>query len=320
MSILITGGTGFIGAEVARQLLAQGETEISILHRSGNFQRLHDVAGRLDCIQADLGDHDRIMDVVQTTRPQVIYHLGAMLTGQAEQEPQAAVQANGMGSYCILEAARLFDVPQVLFASSIGSYGADIREKVISDYSLQRPFTMYGITKLFTEHLGRFYKRKYQLDFRGLRSPSIIGPGVKTPSAVQFTSWVIEECSRGNPFTIRATPETAVPVMYYKDAARAIIQLGQAPLESIKMVNYLVNGMKPTPTARQLAGIVRQKFPGAQIDFQPDPAMQPLLDAILRPLDDGLARAEWGWQPQYDQAAIVDDFLQELKEHPERYQ
>jgi threonine 3-dehydrogenase len=257
--------------------------------------------------------------VVQQVRPEVIYHLGAVLTGPGEANPQAAIQTNGYGMVALLEAARLYDVRQLLFASSIGAYGADIQEKMLTDVTLQRPFTIYGITKLFGEQLGAYYKRKYGLDFRGLRYPSIVGPGVKTPSVVQFTSWVIEECARGHAFTIPVRPETAVPLMYYKDAAQAMIQLGQAPLEHIKTVNYLVDGLKPTPTAAQLADTVRRVIPGAAIDFAPNEELQLLLDQLLRPIDDSRARAEWGWQPAYDQAAIVTDFLTELRKYPERY-
>ena len=319
MTVLITGGTGFIGAEIARQLVVQGAQNIFILHRRSNFQRLQDIAGQLHFVQADLGDVARITEVVQQIQPEVIYHLGAVLTGPGEANPQAAIQTNVQGMVALLEAARLNEVRQLLFASSIGAYGADIQEKMLTDVTLQRPFTIYGITKVFGEQLGAYYKRKYGLDFRGLRYPSIVGPGVKTPSVVQFTSWVIEECARGNPFTMTVTPETAVPLMYYKDAARAMIQLGQVPLENIQTVNYLVDGLKPAPTASQLADTVRHTIPGAKIDFAPDWELQLILDQLLRPLDDSRARTEWGWLPAYDQAAIVADFLLELQQHPERY-
>jgi nucleoside-diphosphate-sugar epimerase len=319
MSILITGGTGFIGAEIVRQLLARDEAEIHVLHRSGNFQRLQDVADRLNIIQVDLADAGRLAEVVEAARPQAIYHLGAVLTGPGEENPQAATETNAFGTYALLEAARRLEVNRFLFASSIGVYGADITGDVITDLTLQRPFSIYGITKVFGEQLGAFYKRKYGLDFRGLRYPSIVGPGVKTPSVVQFTSWVIEECARGNPFTITVTPETAVPVMYYKDAARAMIQLGAAPVEEIKTVNYLVDGVKPTPTAGRLAEIVRSRISGAQITFEPNTIMQAVIDQAIRPLDDRRARDEWNWQPAYDQEAIVDDFLVELRDHHERY-
>ena len=80
---------------------------------------------------------------------------------------------------------------------------------MIRDTTIQRPQLFYGATKVFGEHMGLFYRRKYQLDFRGLRYPSIIGPGVRTPGVAQYTSWVIEECAKGNPFTIWVKPETS---------------------------------------------------------------------------------------------------------------
>ena len=319
MSILITGGTGFIGSEIVRQLLARGETELHVVHRSGQFQRLQDLVDRLDLIQVDLAEPERLGDVVEATRPRAIYHLGAVLTGPGEINPQSAIEANAFGTYALLEAARRLGVEQFLFASSIGVYGADITEDVITDLTLQRPFTIYGITKVFGEQMGSFYKRKYGLDFRGLRYPSIVGPGVTTPSVVQFTSWIIEECAKGNPFTVNVTPETAVPVMYYKDAARAMIQLGEAPVEEISTVNYLVDGVKPTPTAGELAEIVRSRVAGAQITFEPNALFQAVIDQAIHPLDDGRARGEWNWRPAYDQEAIVDDFLAEMRDHPERY-
>jgi nucleoside-diphosphate-sugar epimerase len=319
MSILVTGGSGFIGAEVVRQLLGRGEAEIHVLHRSGNFQRLQDVVDRLDFIQTDLSDAGRLGEVVEATRPRVIYHLGAVLTGPGEIDPQSAVEANAFGTYALLEAARRQGVRQFLFASSIGVYGAGIQDDVIADGTVQRPFTIYGITKIFGEQIGAYYRRKYGLDFRGLRYPSIVGPGVRTPSVVQFTSWVIEQCAKGNPFTVAVTPETAVPVMYYKDAARAMIQLGEAPSERIETITYLVDGAKPTPTAGELADIVRSRVPGAEIRFEPDPAFQVLIDQAIRPLDDRPARREWDWRPRYGPEEIVDDFLAELRDHSARH-
>ena len=317
MSILVTGGTGFIGAEVVRQLLADGETDIHVLHHSGNFQRVEDT-GKVNLIQADLADTERVSAIVAEVRPRVIYHLGAMLTIPSEGDPQASIQINAFGTYALMEAARLNGVSQFLFSSSIGAYGPDA-EPPLSDISPQRPVTIYGTAKVFCELLGAYYKRKYGLDYRGLRYPSVIGPGVKTPGPLQFTSWVIEECARGHAFTVAAPPETAVPVVYYKEAAQAMIQLGQAPLKDIQTVNYLVNGLQPTPTIGELADVVRQKLPEAQINFEPDPARQPLLKMLARPVDDSRARLEWAWQPKFTPQAMVADFLAELSEHPQRY-
>ena len=317
MTVLITGGTGFIGAEVVRLLLARGEERPVIFHVSGNTQRLGDVLNRVELVRGDLGNFSHILDVVKKVRPSVIYHLGATLSVPSEADPSSAIYTNAMGTFHVLEAARLFDVPQVLFSSSVGTYGYDITGDVIGDSTLQRPGLIYGVTKVFGEHLGLSYKRKYNLDYRCIRYPSIIGPGVKTPGAVQYTSWVIEECAKGKPFTIWAQPETRFPILYFKDAARALVQLADAPLNNINMVNYLIVGTNPS--AGELADMVRARIPGAQINFQPDPTMQPLLNRLMMRYDDSRAREEWGWKPHYSQEEMVDDFLNEMRLHPERY-
>lgn len=124
--------------------------------------------------------------------------------------------------------------------------------------------------------------------------------------------------AKGNPYTIWVKPETRVPVLYIKDAAQAMVQLAEAPLENIQTGIYLLDGAKPTPSAGELADVVMNKIPGAQIGFTPDEELQSIVES-LRPLDDGNARREWGWHPAYDLERIVDDFLLELKRHPQRY-
>jgi len=319
MTTLITGGTGFIGAEVVRMLLARGEQRPVVFHVSGNTQRLDDVADQVELVRGDLANFSHILDVVKKVQPSVIYHLGAMLSVPSDADPAAAIHANAMGTFHVLEAARLFGVLQVLFSSSISTYGLDFEGEVIDDTTLQRPLLFYGATKVFSEHMGLFYKRKYGLDFRCVRYPSIVGPGVKTPGVVQYTSWVIEECARGKPFTIWVPPDTRCPVLYLKDAARAIVELGQAPLANIKSVNYLLGGIEPTASAGELADMVRTRIPGAQIDFQPNLALQPILAKLMVRFDDRRAREEWDWVPRYTQEQIVDDFLNEIRLHPHRY-
>lgn len=311
MATLITGGAGFVGLEVARQLLDGGETEVTVFSRNPSPARLGGLADRVNPVAGDVGNFSHVLDVVKATQPDVIYHLGAMLSVPSDADPASAIQTNAMGTFYVLEAARLFDVRQVIFSSSIGSYGRDIEGETLTDTTLQRPVLFYGATKAFGEHMGLVFKRKYGLDFRGLRYPSVIGPGVTTPGMVQYTSWMIEESAKGNPFTVWTTPETRVPVMYITEAATATVQLAQAPLENIKMVNYLVDGAKPTPTAGDIADAVRAKIPNAVIDFVPDPT-KPMLHGRSQTIDDSRAREEWGWQPTHDLPRMIDDFLASL--------
>ena len=319
MTALITGGTGFIGSEVARLLLGRGQKDPVVFDINPSTRRLDDVAGDVEIVRGDLGNFSHVLDVVGKARPSVIYHLGAMLSVPSDADPAGSVRANALGTYHVLEAARLFDVRQVLFSSTIGTYGFDIGDGAVDDYTLQRPRMIYGATKVFGEHMGLFYRRKYGLDFRSVRYPSIMGPGVTTPGVVQYTCWVVQECASGNPFVIWVGPESRTPVLYFKDAARAIVELAEAPPENIKTVNYLLAGVTPVPSAGELADLVRARLPGAEISFEPDPAISVVGERSLSELDDTNARTEWGWKPEFDLEGIVDDFLRELKQNPQRY-
>ena len=127
MATLITGGTGFIGAELVRQLLSDDANEtIHVAHRRGDFQRIDDLLDRVSLHQLDLSDWTAIQELVASIRPQVIFHFGAVLTGPGEANPQLAVNANAIGTYALLEAARLAEVRQIVFASSIGTHGTAI--------------------------------------------------------------------------------------------------------------------------------------------------------------------------------------------------
>ena len=104
-----------------------------------------------------------------------------------------------------------------------------------------------------------------------------------------------------------------------KDAARALVELAAAPRERIQTAVYLLGGPTPVPSAGELAGLIRARVPGAQIEFRPDPTLQRLVDPLSRSIVDDEARAEWGWQPRYGLEAMLDEFLQELRLHPKRY-
>ena len=133
MTTLITGGTGFIGAEVVRLLLDQGEHKPVIFDINPTLQRLDDVAEHIEVVRGDLGNFSHVLNVVKTVKPTAIYHLGGMLSVPSEADPAAALHANALGTFHILEAARLFEVPQVLFTSSIATYRRDFQEEVLTD-------------------------------------------------------------------------------------------------------------------------------------------------------------------------------------------
>jgi nucleoside-diphosphate-sugar epimerase len=317
MAILVTGGTGFIGAQVARVLVHKGERPV-IFDINDRKTLLKGIAEKVTIVKGDVSNSSHVLNVVKQHKIDIIYHLGSMLSVPSDADPWSSFRVNAQGTLNVLEAARILGVKQVIFSSTLGTYGSDIREEIIDDYTLQRPTLFYGCTKVFAELMGRFYKRKFGLDFRGVRYPSIIGPGVKTPGIVQYNAWAIEQACKGKAFKIWVTPETKCPVMYYKDAALSIIQCADAPLEKIKMVVYVLGGM--FLSAQELVDQIKTFIPGAQLTFEPDTALAEMIRVLSKPVDDRHAREEFGWENQYPIGRTIEDFIKEMRENPEMFE
>jgi threonine 3-dehydrogenase len=308
--VLVTGATGFIGSHLVRQLLRNGEKVIAG-NVSGSSRHLEDVCDQVEIVRADIGCFTDVLRMVETHRPTIIYHIGAMLAPACDSNPAAGIQANAIGTYHILEAARLFGVRQVILASSMSVFsGAFSTEPVIDDFSVTRPDFIYGAAKLFSENLGLFYKRKYGLDYRAIRLPNVIGPGAITHGYLEYFNKTIEESVRGNAYAVYVGPQTRIPVIHIQDAVRAFMELASAPLEQIRTTNYITLGPTPMPSHADLVTAVRAKLPAAKIEYKIDEPIQKLIDSVCaKAYDDSCARKEWGWKHQYDLPEIVDSFV-----------
>ena len=319
MSILITGGCGLIGSMLARMMVQQGE-EVWIFDKLPGSPRLSGIEERVKIIQGDLGSLPHVLHAVKESRPRTIFQLGAMLSLPANADPQAAFSSNILGIYHVLESARVLAVPQVIFTSTMATFGLDIKGTAIDDYTLQRPITMYGSTKVFAELLGRFYRTKYDIDFRCVRYPSIMGPGAKVPHVSIYNCWAVENAFHGRPYEIFVEPEIRCPVLYFKDAARALIRLAEAPIENIQMICYLLGGIKPMSSAKELVAEIQKHFPQAQLSFKPD-SLSMAFHTSLQGIrwEDSVAEREWGWRAEHSLETAIADFYEEMKSHPERY-
>jgi threonine 3-dehydrogenase len=319
MSILVTGGCGLVGSTLTRALVKEGE-EVWVFDKWIATSRLSQIEGKVRIIQGDLANFSHILEAVKACSPRTIFHLGGMLSLPSHADPQSSFFANVAGTFHVLEAARIFEVPKVLFTSTTATYGLDIKGTVIDDFTLQRPITMYGSTKVFGELLGRFYRSRYDLDFRAVRFPSVVGPGSKVAHISIYNAWAVEKAFYGEPYDIFVEPEIRCPILYFKDAARALIQLEASPREQIKTVCYLLAGIKPPISAAELVAEIKRHFPQAALNFRPDPmAMEYHQKCQGMTFDDSKAKEEWGWRVQYDLERTVADFYQELRSHPERY-
>lgn len=289
---LVTGGRGFLGRALARALSDAGD-EVAIFDVAADADHRGDLAAWVDVARA-----------FHEFRPERVFHCGALLSAIAEADVPRAVRTNTDGTFNVLEAARLFGARQVLFTSTVATYGDGVQDPV-PEGAPQRPETIYGVTKVYGERLGEYYARRYGLDFRGVRLPSVVGPGRGATGVSAYSSLMIEEPARGRAYTVPLEPRSAMPILYVDDAVRALVELSSA--EAPARAVYNIAGI--SPAAGEIAEAVRAVVPHARIDFAPDPAAQAVLDSWPAAMDDAVARAEWGWRCDGGVADLVDRFV-----------
>ena len=312
MSSLVTGGSGLVGSELAHMLLGLGEQVVVFDIAKGH--RLADIDDKITFVRGDLGVWSEIFNVVKAHNVDRIYHMGAMLTGESEANPWGSFHTNVVGTYNVLESARLLGVKGMMFTSSIGTFDASLVSE-LSDVALQRPRDFYGVGKLYCEGLGRMYRKKFGLDFRALRYPSVVGPGVTTPG--HWDAPTIQNAIMGKPLQISASPDRGSAMIYYKDAARAAYELLNAPPPSIKMINYNVGGIRKV-TPKQIEESLKKYLAQVSVTYVSPPGPTPPMREVA--WDDSYSRSEWGWAPRFDDIdRLVSDFIQELRNNPRRH-
>ena len=218
---LITGGTGFIGSHLARELHKRGE-KVILFDVKEDCPIIKDIRDDISIIKGDLGSWPEVLHAVEKDKVDTIFHTGSLLSASAEENPIAGHKVNANGTFTILEAARLFNVKKVIYTSTIASYGIDLPE-FVDEYTIQRPRTMYGVTKVFSELLGEYYNVKFGIIFRALRLPSVIGPGRGEGGLSAYSTLMISEPALGRPYSVPVKEDTVMAIQYIKDAVQALI-------------------------------------------------------------------------------------------------
>jgi threonine 3-dehydrogenase len=316
MAKLVTGGTGNVGAEIARRLVNRGE-EVVVFDVALNSNRIEDLVDKVKLVRGDLGDFNEVLNLFKYFKVDSIYHAGSILGAASEINPWASFQTNVLGTYHVFEAARLFDVQKMMFTSSRATFGLGMDPaKVIDDWSLQRPVDFYGCGKLYCEGLGRWYAKKYGLHFRSIRLANVIVPGDRARS--HWAPHMIEDAILGRPHVCQyATPEVADSWVYFKDVAKAAIDVLDAPQDKICSMNYNVTGIPIPVSVKETEAYLKQRYPGFQVTYMSDNRRAKLKEKAY---GDNYARQEWGWNPDFKTVEeIIVQFEKDFKEHPKRY-
>ena len=311
-AILVTGALGQIGSELVpalRRRFGDDRVIASDLRitppGSPEGEGLHE---HLDCTQ-----YQQMAEVVRRHGVGVIYHLAALLSASAEAKPQVAWNLNMAGLYNVLEIARQYRC-SVFFPSSIGAFGPTTPRDRTPQVTVQRPTTIYGITKVAGELLCDYYAERFGVDTRGLRLPGLISYAVEPGGGTtDYAVEIFRQALRYQHYTCYLSADTRLDMLYMRDAIRGMVELMDAEAARLKFRNaYNVTAMSVTPA--ELAAAIREHIPDFEIDYQIDPVRQSIADSWPRSLDDSAARQDWGWKPEFDLAAMTEDMLIKLKE------
>ena len=310
--ILVTGAAGQIGSELVPALRERhgGENVIAAGHRTALPA---DVQESGPSIKLDVTSAAEVMKAVGELGIETIYHMSSILSALAESNRQIAYAVNIKGTYNILEAAVSHNVGQVIIPSSIAAFGPDTPQENTPNETIQRPNTLYGISKVFGEHLGNYYHEKLGLDVRGLRLPGIISWKTEpTAGTTDYAVAIFYGAIREKKYTCYLGPHTCLPMMYMPDCIKSIIDLAQADGSGLKHhADFNVGAVSFTPS--EIAEAVAARVEGFEMDYKIDPMRQAIADSWPDSLDDTAAREEWGWTPSYDLDSMSDDMLKNLK-------
>lgn len=308
--ILITGAIGQIGSEVTLALRKRyGADNVIATDIRMPADRSFLESGPFEFL--DVLDPHHITRVMSIHQADTIFHLAALLSAVGESRPNQAWQVNVNGLYNILEAARQYHCA-VFVPSSIGVFGRSTPLDNTPQVTIQRPETIYGVTKLTGELLCQYYFKRFGVDTRGVRFPGIIS--YETEPGGGTTDYAVEifiEAIKHKKYNCYLRPDTSLDMMYMPDAINAMIELMEADPNALVHRNaYNVTAMHFTPS--ELAAEICRHIPGFTVEYQIDPVRQGIADSWPNYMDDAAARAEWGWRPKYDLSKMSREMLDVL--------
>jgi len=308
--ILITGATGQIGSELTIALRENygSDNVVAVGHKKPASSELTQSG---PYCQLDVRDAVALNQVVEDIKCDTIFHLAALLSAVAEEKPQQAWDINMNGLINVLEISRLHHCA-VFFPSSIAAFGPGAPAMDTPQDTVQRPTSLYGITKVSGELLCDYYYHRFAVDTRGLRYPGLVSskalPGGGT---TDYAVDIFYAAIKTRHYDCFLHADTQLDMMYMPDAINAAIKLMTADSQRLRHRNaFNVTAMSFTP--QQLAAEIQKHIPEFTIGYSIDPVLQAIADSWPKHMNDSAARTEWDWQAEYNLAAMVEDMLAKI--------
>ncbi|MCB8995096.1 MAG: NAD-dependent epimerase/dehydratase family protein [Bacteroidales bacterium] len=309
--ILVIGAAGQIGSELVLELRKQYGNEHVFasdikpaspdIMEGGPFQVL------------DVMDDKQLIHFIIRHRITQIYHLAAVLSGNAEKLPIPAWHINMNSLMNVLEISRICeDVKKVFWPSSIAVFGPSTPRQNTPQLTTMEPITVYGISKLAGERWCDYYYNKYGLDVRSIRYPGLIS--YKTEAGGGTTDYSVEifyEAIRKGNYECFLSEDTALPMLFMPDAIRGTIELMEADHDKLSLhSSYNLGGFSITP--RELSAEIKKHIPDFNVTYKPD-FRQAIADSWPQSIDDSIARRDWGFKMKYGMESMTKIMLDEIR-------
>ena len=311
-NVLVIGSTGQIGSELTRELRKRYGNDSIVAGYIKGAEPKGELKESGPSAEADVTNPEMIADVVKKYNIDTIYNLAALLSVVAEKKPQLAWKIGIDGLWNILEVARENNCA-VFTPSSIGSFGLSTPHTQTPQDTVQRPGTIYGVSKVTTELLSDYYFKKYGVDTRSVRFPGLIS--YVTPPGGGTTDYAVDiyyAAVRGEKFVCPIKKGTLMDMMYMPDGLHAAISLMEAdPTRLVHRNGFNIASMSFDP--EEIFNAIKRYKPDFEMEYDVDPLKQGIADSWPDSLDDSCARAEWDWKPQYDLDAMTVDMLKNLE-------
>jgi nucleoside-diphosphate-sugar epimerase len=308
-NILVIGAAGQIGSELVIELRKQyGEGNVYAtdikqppkdVTTSGPFQIL------------DVIDYKTLIHFVIRYKITQIYHLAAVLSGNAEKLPLQAWDINMKSLMNVFDLAKEVNIKKVFWPSSIAVFGPTTPNENTPQLTVMEPSTVYGISKLAGERWCEYYFRKYNLDIRSIRYPGLIS--YKTEPGGGTTDYAVEifyEAIRNNSYDCFLKEDTKLPMMFMPDAIRGTIELMEA--ESSKLTirsSYNLAGISFSP--KEISKEIMKLRHDFKISYNPD-FRQGIADSWPKSIEDIVAKKDWNWKHQYGLPEMTEIMLKEI--------
>ena len=310
--ILVTGALGQIGSELTAYLRKLYGAE-NVVASDIRMLKDSDVVENGIYELVNVENASEIANIVKKYNIDTIIHLAALLSATGEKDPVKAWNVNMGGLFNVLEVAREMNCA-VFTPSSIAAFGPNSKKVKTPQDDIQRPTTIYGVTKVSGELLCDYYHRRFGVDTRGVRFPGLISyvtlPGGGT---TDYAVHIYYEALKNKRYDCYIAEGTYMDMMYMPDALDAVVQLMEADPSKLKHRNaFNITAMSFAP--EHIAAEIKKHIPEFEMNYDVDPVRQAIAESWPDSLDDSAAREEWGWNPKFDLALMTVDMLARLRE------